>query len=72
MYSLVACFFKVFVPNNPRRSIQKIDHPLWNTTKIMVTYRRPSTIPQIRLDWLEKFSLISRTTTSKNFFKQRF
>jgi hypothetical protein len=74
LYSFVACFFKVFVSNNPRRSIQKSDHSIQNTTRIMTPYRRPTTMPQIRLDWLEKFGLIKRTSTSttSNFFKQRF
>ncbi|CAF1042412.1 unnamed protein product [Adineta steineri] len=74
--SLFACFFKVFFPHNPRHSLQKIDHPLWNTTTtIIVPIRRPSTMPQIRLDWLEKFGLIKKTSTSTmatNLFKQRF
>jgi hypothetical protein len=74
LYSLVACFYKVFVPNNPRRSIQKIDYSIKNTTRIMIPYRRPTTMPQIRLDWLEKFGLIKRTSTSTttHFFKHRF
>jgi hypothetical protein len=45
-----------------------------NTTRLMIPYRRPTTMPQIRLDWLEKFGLIKRTSTSTttHYFKQRF
>ncbi len=71
-YSFVACFLKVFIPNHPRRMIQKPDHSILNTTKIMIPYRRPTTMPQIRLDWLEKMGLIKRTSTATNFFKQKF
>ena len=76
LYSLVACFNKVFLPANPsRRSIEKFDMITRNTTKMTIPYQRPSTMPQIRMDWLEKFGLIKRTSTSSpptHFFKQRF
>ncbi|CAF0925764.1 unnamed protein product [Rotaria sordida] len=75
LYSLLACFLKVFVPNSIRRPIQKMDYPLWNTTIITTPYRRPTTMPQIRLDWLEKMGLIKRTSTSTTtayFFRPRF
>ncbi|CAF2386982.1 unnamed protein product [Rotaria sp. Silwood2] len=75
LYSLLACFLRVFVPNSIRRPIQRMDYPLWNTTTIMTLYQRPTTRPHIRLDWLEKMSLITRTSTSTTrpyFFKPRF
>lgn len=69
LYSLLACFLRVFVPNSIRRPIPKTTNPLWNTTTTVTTpYRRPTTLPQIRLDWLEKFGLITKTSTSKTYF----
>lgn len=74
LYSLVACFYKVFVPNNSRRPIQKITPTIKNTTRIMIPYTRPTTRSQIRLDWLEKMGLIKRTSTSSttHFYKPRY
>jgi hypothetical protein len=71
LYSLVACLLKVFVSNHNRRSLDYDDHPLWNTTQFTTSYQRPSTLPQIRLDWLEKFGLIKRTSTTATFTRPR-
>ncbi|CAF1232679.1 unnamed protein product [Adineta ricciae] len=75
LYAVVACFYKVFCPNHLRRSIQKTDDLLWNTTTIVLPYRPPTPMPQIRVVWLEKFGLIKRTSTSTvttHVHKQRF
>ena len=74
LYSLVACFFRVFVSTNSRRSLEKIEQPLWNTTQVTITYHRPTTMPQVRLDWLLKFGLIKATSPSSpttNALRQR-
>ncbi|CAF1452680.1 unnamed protein product [Rotaria magnacalcarata] len=63
-----SCIIIVFVPNSIRRPMPKTDYPLWNTTTITTPYRRPTTAPQIRLDWLEKMGLISKTSTTKMIF----
>jgi len=69
MYSLIACFYKVFIPHQPQRSIDKIDllfknSSILTTTTTTFIYRKPTTMPQIRVDWLEKFGLIKRTSSS--------
>lgn len=75
LYSLIACFYRVFLNTSTRRPIPiSAETTMTSTTTFLTTYTRPTTMPQIRIDWLEKFGLIKRTspsTSNHHVFRQR-